>query len=281
MNIALAVISIAALVLLLTGATIGVGLLPITVPSLSNHRNLITFFSLGIILGTAFFIAIPEALKGMIDNFETSSWKVTHYFGYALFAGFITMYFAGRVQNSIYFTRDTNDPEKSYLQSVITSSVTVGLTLHAAIDGIALGVSLKSILQKEALGPIFYMAVIIHKLPAAFSLTSLLMKNGIEKKLIWFHLCFFSLATPLGSLFTLAYLLVVKLKSERVTLVLLAFSGGTFLYVVSSAILDINTKEASQYEEGQKSPNLTKLNLIESLIAVGGVMIPLVVDLIF
>ena len=181
MNIALAVISIAALVLLLAGATIGVGLLPVTIPSLNNHKNLVTFFSLGIILGTAFFIAIPEALKGMIDNFESSSWKVTHYFGYALFAGFIIMYFAGQVQDSIHFTRDTNDAEKSYLQSVVSSSVTVGLTLHAAIDGIALGVSLKSILQEEALGPIFYMAVIVHKLPAAFSLTSLLMKKAYRK----------------------------------------------------------------------------------------------------
>ena len=89
------------------------------------------------------------------------------------------------------------------------------------------------------------------------------------------------MATPLTSLFTLVYLLVVKLESERVTLVLLAFSGGTFLYVVSSTILDMNSKKEIQYDEGQEVPSRTQLNFIESLLAAAGIVIPLVVDLIF
>ena len=78
----------------------------------------------------------------------------------------------------------------------------------------------------------------VHKAPAAFGLTSVLLKQGLGKRAARAHLVFFSLAAPAGALAT--WMAVRTLgggvadgaEEESVrwwTGVLLLFSGGTFL----------------------------------------------------
>ena len=77
----------------------------------------------------------------------------------------------------------------------------------------------------------------IHKAPAAFGLTSVLLKQGLSKRAARGHLIIFSLAAPVGALGT--WVLVSLLGGDHMegergqwwTGMLLLFSAGTFLYV--------------------------------------------------
>jgi zinc transporter 9 len=136
---------------------------------------------------------------------------------------------------------DIGDEEsESFLQSLTPTpkqsrslATTTGLVIHAAADGIAMGASATSADTK--LGFIIFIAIMIHKAPAAFGLTSVLLKQGLSKRAARGHLIIFSLAAPFGALST--WLLVRLLggggisgeKGQWWTGMLLLFSGGTFL----------------------------------------------------
>ncbi|OQD81573.1 hypothetical protein PENANT_c026G02577 [Penicillium antarcticum] len=112
-------------------------------------------------------------------------------------------------------------------------ATTTGLVIHAAADGIALGASSSD----TGLSFIIFLAIMVHKAPASFGLTSILLKQGLSSRTARAHLLVFSLAAPLGALAT--FLFVQMMGSSTAdeagthwrTGMLLLFSGGTFLYV--------------------------------------------------
>ena len=123
-------------------------------------------------------------------------------------------------------------PSPRHTRSLAT---TVGLVIHAVTDGIAMGASSTA---DTALGFIVFMAIMIHKAPVSFGLTSLLLSHGLSKRAARGHLIVFSLAAPMGALATwlIAHLLggtaAVGGQEETGqwwTGMLLLFSAGTFL----------------------------------------------------
>lgn len=113
-------------------------------------------------------------------------------------------------------------------------AMTTGLVIHAAADGIALGASGSN----SSLSFIIFLALLVHKAPAAFGLTSVLLKHGLSSRAARGHLLVFSLAAPAGAILT--FLAVQTLGSgvggdesshRWRTGVLLLFSAGTFLSV--------------------------------------------------
>ncbi|KAL7930505.1 ZIP zinc transporter domain-containing protein [Trichoderma chlorosporum] len=119
-------------------------------------------------------------------------------------------------------------------------ATTTGLVIHAAADGIAMGASATS--SNMRLGFVIFIAIMIHKAPAAFGLTSVLLKQGLSKRAARGHLVIFSLAAPVGALTT--WLMITLLGGDHLTGysgqwwtgMLLLFSGGTFLYVAMQAM---------------------------------------------
>ena len=112
-------------------------------------------------------------------------------------------------------------------------ATTTGLVIHAAADGIAMGASTTT--SNTKLGFIIFVAIMLHKAPAAFGLTSVLLKQGLSKRAARGHLIVFSLAAPFGALTT--WLLITVLGGGNLegevgqwwTGMLLLFSAGTFL----------------------------------------------------
>jgi zinc transporter 9 len=135
---------------------------------------------------------------------------------------------------------DEEDEGDGFLGSLTPSpkqtrslATTTGLVIHAAADGIAMGASASA--SSLNVGLIIFFAILVHKAPAAFGLTSVLLKQGLSKRAIRVHLMVFSLAAPAGALAT--WFLVSMLGGERMegesaqwwTGMLLLFSAGTFL----------------------------------------------------
>lgn len=191
--------------------------------------------------------------------------------GLALVLGFITMFLIDRLPQHAsesmksgpqtqQFSMDTlgeehgggNDEEaQGFLgafaptpRSARSMATTVGLVIHAAADGIALGASSTADMK---LGFIMFFAIMIHKAPAAFGLTSVLLKQGLSKRAARAHLIVFSLAAPVGALAT--WLLITILGGSNPTApsghwwtgMLLLFSGGTFLYVAMHAMQEASS----------------------------------------
>lgn len=124
---------------------------------------------------------------------------------------------------------DSLSPTPRRARSLAT---TLGLVIHAAADGIAMGAS--SSTEDMKMSFVIFLAIMIHKAPAAFGLTSVLLKQGLSKRAARGHLIVFSLAAPVGAIVTW---MLVKLmggggggeEGMWWTGMLLLFSGGTFL----------------------------------------------------
>lgn len=185
----------------------------------------------------------------------------TFYIGLSLMLGFVLMFLIDRLPqhatdglNRAPTTRhisldnlgssslngDGEDEQEGFLGSFAPSpkqsrglATTVGLVIHAAADGVAMGASATTSDMK--LGIIIFVAIMIHKAPAAFGLTSLLLKQGLSKRAARGHLVAFSLAAPIGALgsFVLVSILgggsMEGPSGQWWTGMLLLFSGGTFL----------------------------------------------------
>lgn len=111
-------------------------------------------------------------------------------------------------------------------------ATTTGLVIHAAADGIALGASSSD----ASLSFIIFLAIMVHKAPASFGLTSVLLKQGLSIRAARGHLLVFSLAAPVGALLTwlVAHTVMAGHDSDEQatrwrTGMLLLFSAGTFL----------------------------------------------------
>jgi len=124
--------------------------------------------------------------------------------------------------------------EPSAPQQSRSLSTTTGLVIHAAADGIALGAS--SSTSDTSLSLIIFLAIMVHKAPAAFGLTSVLLKQGLTKRGARGHLIIFSLAAPVGALATWAVVNALgggSVGGEENTKwwvgITLLFSAGTFL----------------------------------------------------
>lgn len=117
-------------------------------------------------------------------------------------------------------------------------TATLGLIVHAAADGVALGAAATtSNLDTEA---VVFLAIMLHKAPAAFALVSFLMHEAVERTTIRKHLLIFSLAAPLLALITFFAInrgATESIGSLHATGVALLFSAGTFLYVATVHVL--------------------------------------------
>ncbi|GAC99581.1 potential ZIP metal ion transporter [Pseudozyma hubeiensis SY62] len=134
----------------------------------------------------------------------------------------------------------------------------VGLLIHAAADGIAMGASAQS--GDETLTMVVFIAIMVHKAPAAFGLCAMLMSQRLSRTSIRKAVAIFALASPVGALVT--YGLLALFFDSGLSAVhgatadaqggidgksigtALAFSGGTFLFVAFHAVLELAGAEA-------------------------------------
>ncbi|KAF8569512.1 hypothetical protein P879_03670 [Paragonimus westermani] len=120
------------------------------------------------------------------------------------------------------------------------STATLGLVFHSIADGLALGAAFA--VDQIQLELILFIAIILHKVPAAFGLCCYLIHEGFPRDRIRIHLLVFAAASPLAALMTYSYLVwpstsMVTGSSIAKTGFALLLSGGTFLYVAASHIL--------------------------------------------
>ena len=214
--------------------------------------------------------ADSEEKEGEVHKEAHHAW-----IGVALLAGFMLMYLIDKVPQYSQPTKqktrthhialnnlggrfnfatslDRDEEADSFLDSAEGSRIqqrsfatTIGLVIHAAADGIALGAS--STATTSGLSLIIFFAIMLHKAPAAFGLTSILIKQGLSKRAARGHLILFSLAAPVGAILTFFFANLLggtRNHSAQTTTwwtgILLLFSAGTFLYVAMHSMQEVS-----------------------------------------
>ncbi|KAA8904525.1 hypothetical protein TRICI_005470 [Trichomonascus ciferrii] len=264
------------LCLLMGAASYLSGLAPLSF-NLSPHRiRLISSFGIGILVGTALIVIIPEgvetlySVEGDADDQETYRRAI----GISLVIGFVLMFLVDRLPDylakrrfagfsslpidmsnlrfSAASTADDLQPGSGPVEGAAQEqappagvsrsvSTSIGLIIHSVSDGIALGASVSS--ENSALEMIVFLAIMVHKAPASFGFSAVLLREGLPLNKVKRNLAMFAAAAPLGAILTYLIIKVLGASDQQLiqkwTGLLLLFSGGTFLFVSMHAMQEL------------------------------------------
>ncbi len=175
-------------------------------------------FAGGILLGVAFFHMIPNVAPVLGQSL-----------GLPLVGGFSVI--AVLEHFLIVHPHPEHPAEHGQKRHVhVGAAVAVGISFHSMLDGLAVASSY----GQAQLGSVVLVAVIAHKIPEAFALTTLLLLDhwSPAATLIW--LLAYSVTTPVGATLTFDFLQHASFFSVAAAV---AFSAGTFLAIAASDIL--------------------------------------------
>lgn len=236
----------------------GVGILPLHL-DINNQIKPVSLFSNGLLIGAALCLALPESIENYSNSGNDSKW-----IGISIMLGFVCMTLIDQkrtpgnssstieINEFMLHNEDDDNPTAatdgysylgmvSKLKSILQVSLTLALLVHAMIDGIALGSSF----HKDDISFVFSLIIIIHKLPTCFSLSCLLMQKRINITVIKFHVMVFVLTTPIMAFITWLVLLLIH-GSDTVIGILLLFSSGTFIYILTHILNEFEDTSFSE-----------------------------------
>uniref|UniRef100_A0A4W6FD30 Zinc transporter ZIP9 n=1 Tax=Lates calcarifer TaxID=8187 RepID=A0A4W6FD30_LATCA len=236
------------------------GTIPLAVNFSEEKLKLITVLGAGLLCGTALAVIIPEGVHALYEEIlegkihqakqgyveadtalgasgkhEHSHEQLHACIGVSLVLGFVFMLLVDQIGSS--HVHNTEDPESARVTSSKITT-TLGLVVHAAADGVALGAAAST--SQTSVQLIVFVAIMLHKAPAAFGLVSFLMHAGLERNRIRKHLLVFALAAPVLAMLTflgLSQSSKEALSDINATGVAMLFSAGTFLYVATVHVL--------------------------------------------
>ncbi|XP_075720723.1 zinc transporter ZIP9-like [Rhinoderma darwinii] len=277
------------------------GLIPLAVKLSEQKLQFVSVLGAGLLCGTALAIIIPEGIEllngsskgspvkclNVVQNMnmtetvveeavaEISSVPPHFFIGVFLVTGFVLMFIVDQISSYCSY----NDP-RTGMSAGTSITATLGLVIHAAADGVALGAAVAS--SQVSVQVIVFFAVILHKAPAAFGLVSFLMHAGLEKKQIQKHLFAFSVAAPL---LTITTYLILSMTGGSLEHKLSAtgngmlFSAGTFLYVATVHVLPEISGRGHHQQHGTSEYRSQGLGLLESMTLVVGAFLPVLLSL--
>ncbi|XP_029316938.1 zinc transporter ZIP9 [Cottoperca gobio] len=244
------------------------GTIPLAVNFSEERLKLITVLGAGLLCGTALAVIIPEGVHALYEDIlegghhshgqagvvevseakgeadasvggkhEHSHEQLHACIGVSLVLGFVFMLLVDQIGSSHVHSTEGLDPEAARTASSKITT-TLGLVVHAAADGVALGAAAST--SQTSVQLIVFVAIMLHKAPAAFGLVSFLMHAGLERNRIRKHLLVFALAAPVLAMLTflgLSQSSKEALSDFNATGVAMLFSAGTFLYVATVHVL--------------------------------------------
>ena len=194
--------------------------LPMTTRATDKQMHLIIAFSTGIFLGILFLILFPEAIEESLA-FDFDVMMVM----YVVLAGFLLMFIMDfLVKHYKKAECDCDDCLDHHSHKVTSLSAFFGLSIHAALDGVALATAFT---LDPSIGLVVLLALCIHKTAEVFSLSSTFLLAGGRKRSLT-YMAVFCCITPVAA--TISYLLLDGAESSIVGPAF-AFSAGVFMFV--------------------------------------------------
>uniref|UniRef100_A0A6A7G1Z3 Zinc transporter ZIP9-like n=1 Tax=Hirondellea gigas TaxID=1518452 RepID=A0A6A7G1Z3_9CRUS len=289
------------------------GKLPLILQNRESKNQLMSVFGAGMLVGTAFAVIIPEGIRMLYINCNQPSepsmtqpelllreggeaeakqeHEHTHEgernneltIALSLLLGFLLMLLVDKCSATHHAsTRSDSDSQGVGIINGGTSTsssrkmctATLGLVVHAAADGIALGAAVGS--HHSDVEFIVFFAIMLHKAPTAFGLTSFLVREGSDYRRINKMLLVFSAAAPLGSFLTFAIINAAGSQSvsssTHSSSVAMLFSAGTFIYVATVHIIPELMSGSSGSESSETGAG--QLSWLQLLTMIIGAFVP-------
>ncbi|CAG9861482.1 unnamed protein product [Phyllotreta striolata] len=263
------------------------GSIPLFFTFSEDKLKKITVFGAGLLVSTALTVIIPEGVRSLLKeeihhtsdkpHLEEEHKDPLSVIGISLILGFICMLLVDQISQSK--NEHVNVADRNV-------TATIGLVVHAAVDGVALGAAATT--SHADVEMIVFLAIMLHKAPAAFGLVTFLLHEGLERQRIRKHLMIFSLAAPV--LTCLTYFGIGQKQKETLTSlnatgIAMLFSAGTFLYVATVHVLAEITQgygNSHSYDrlpqvDSAKAPSThgNRLKSVEVLFLIVGCLFPL------
>lgn len=270
------------------------GLAPLFLTVSESQLQTISAVGAGLLIGTALGVILPEGSEAFRTAQEERGEErrlPDGLFGAVLIGGFIVMLLLDQLHTAVTRGKSfqtsppptDSDPEDPWKVQVAkdgppkkhvwtkagsdpAARAFVGLLVHSAADGFAVGAATRS--DSSALGITIAVAMVLHKAPVAFGLATSFMTAKWPWQKSQKALLAFSSASPLAALVTYGLIgAIPALSSASSTALCVLFSGGTFLYAACMHILpEVVGHDAS-------------LNLVQLAAVLCGSVLPLLLSL--
>jgi len=303
------------------------GSIPLAFPLSEDRLHLVSVLGAGLLIGTALAVIIPEGVNALYTDSHSHSHHDHHHLhksdglansitqrkilddphvsvassehdshsyvdiephaliGLMLVLGFVFMMLVDQLSSG---TGHSHSGGGSDGQPAVNITATLGLVVHAAADGVALGAAAKS--SHKEVEIIVFLAIMLHKAPAAFGLVTFLLSEGLDRVRIRRHLLVFAAAAPVTALITffgLSQQNKENLSSSHTTGSAMLFSAGTFLYVSTVHVLPEIAKSRPTTASGigalesgkSSSTGVGHFNKKELLVIVVGALMPLLLSI--
>jgi len=209
-----------------------------------RRSDVLLSFSAGVMLGAGFLHMLPEAVEGA--GFRAVPFVLVGFLFLFLVERFALVHVCaepGPVPDHAAHGPGHDHAHCATGCQVHTVGLAafVGLSLHTLVDGFALGAAS----QETGLGFFVFLAILLHKIPSSFSLSTILAAEGYSRRQALSLNGLFALMVPAGA--ALYALLRGAVHVESFTSYALAGSAGTFLHLALSDILpDLHRRGGSK-----------------------------------
>ncbi len=205
--------SIIAYLALIAAISLAGGVAPLARKWSKSQLTLLVSAGAGVLLGAAFLHLIPVAVESL-----------GHRAGFPLLAGFLAISILEK-----FFLLDPCEEVGCRIHRFGFAAF-LGISFHSLLDGAAVG---SSLIVPNLAVPVFA-AIAVHKVPAAFSLCSILLLAGYTRRRTFLHVIGFSLATPVGAVIAFLFL---KGVDPAVVGGAIGVSAGSFIAIATSDLL--------------------------------------------
>ncbi|SEM22107.1 Zinc transporter ZupT [Chitinophaga rupis] len=223
--------------ILIFAATIGGGVIPITVKRL--HPNLPIYllaFTGAFLFGITIMHLLPEVYQ-----------ELGHAAGVYVLLGFFLQVFLQQLSHGMEHGHTHLPPAEGQHHHISITPLLLGLSIHAFMEGIPLGLRF----QDQSALPSLALGIAAHKVPEALTLMTVMMHTHQPKGRLWRILVLFSLVTPLAAV--LAGQLGLHSQTVNASLVYLtALVIGAFVHISTTIF----------YESGTRHHELSKRKIL-------------------
>lgn len=195
----------------------------VAVPKSIGDRTLKLLMALGAgnLLGVALIELIPESIALIGEAAPI-----------AILGGYLLIHFFEHVfAPHLHFGEETHG--ETIVDAHVSSTAILGLTLHAFMDGVAIG---SAFLASPGLGVIVFAAIMLHKLPEGFTIASVMKASGSGRRGTMGAAGILAIATFTG-------VVVAGLVGGSLAGYTLAVATGSVLYVGATDLMSEANKE--------------------------------------
>lgn len=208
---------------------IGVSIFALRVERLNKILMLLISFSVGAMLGNAFFHLLPESYHH-IPNSSLTSWLIV--------GGFMIFFAIEQLLHSHHSVGDSSSKVKPYGYLSLYAD-----GIHNFVDGILIGAAW---LFSPEVGLATTISVILHEIPQEISDFGILIKAGFTKKKALINNFLVATTAVLGTLLALWF----GHEMEHFSIYMLPLAAGGFIYLAAASLLPEVLKSSTKKNWG-------------------------------